>query len=1150
LLYGIEHTGRIEFAKLPRTTKPNYLFTETLTEKALNVSENGEILSSVETGKQLYETPCCPHCESQSFRSLVFSDALLQSIVTETMLSHMPKADTRLNRFLPARGRKIIAFSDSRAESARLGVHLTRTHEFQVFRFLLLDVLQSAFNGRATSLKILETEIAQRRDKIGLLSDPEEIAYHQKKLDEDFREYTKQKSGLPINDCVERLAKHPGVGELWAERNDIKDGKDEQSFWEHNQRKVAETLPLRLALEVMTPNIQDTTLESLGLAKLTFPGLESITLGEEHYIELGKAYESLKPRFEALIEAFLYLLRRNRVIVPEENNRELYNERQGIGSYAVWEGSGIRTQPMKVTNRSLLLRFAKRILERCNIGEPTEELALDLLKVVFGVLLKAAKNKSVSWLEYSDAIQVDNGRMVEGFRIRYEELALVTPDQIFVNTETGHIWNFNCMGVVPEAEDAIRLVPFAEVNPEDLPKAALYRRMYSGGGEEWERRIVSEGVWAQEHSAQLDSGRNRDNQTFFENGRLNVISATTTMEVGIDIGDLSGVFLGNIPPNRASYLQRSGRGGRRSDGSAITVPYARRHLYDQNAYLRFEEYLKMPFRKPTISLHKEKIARRHFGSFLVGLFFEEVPSFDNMPKGVFISMADFCGLGNMPQKDDRNAAIYERKENTPYDALVDFVRNWDPDRCLYMLNQIFDGTPLQAASWKEETNRFVEGLKKAVGEYLQETQRLFEDWNEVPREAKSARNAIRYAIKQRYDITMVALLADAQLLPKYGFPIEVRTLIAPKPGKSDSNFNFQRSGLQALREYVPGSVLLADGYFVESRGIVKHWSGADLGDKAFGRKLTFFECSHGHVAPLVDTDEKICRVCGDTEGFVFDGLMPDVGYRTAEWEPPARFGGVRRVGWIEVYTDFNKSETPEQKEHFVVHMQETANIYGVNRGNDGRGFAICTSCGYATSETAKAEGLEKLPKEFEKHAPLYMEKSSSRCQYATPWRNINLATRIQTDAIILEPVQSIADKDLGQAIVNTLHLSGADILGLDEREIGVELLSEGDGFRFLFYDTAAGGAGHTHDLALNRYEEWIGASIERLNRCSCQFGCIRCIVTLKTTSPLPRRGALEWFNRKTTLPPKIGANSNKEDDSLFSNIGDVGKSQLRKLKKV
>ncbi len=88
------------------------------------------------------------------------------------------------------------------------------------------------------------------------------------------------------------------------------------------------------------------------------------------------------------------------------------------------------------------------------------------------------------------------------------------------------------------------------------------------------------GLWAEEHSAQLSPQQNRRLQDLFKAGIRNILSATTTLELGIDIGGLSAVLLGNVPPGKANYLQRAGRAGRRADGSSAVVTFARPRPFD------------------------------------------------------------------------------------------------------------------------------------------------------------------------------------------------------------------------------------------------------------------------------------------------------------------------------------------------------------------------------------------------------------------------------------------------------------------------------------------------------------------------------------------------------------------------------------------
>jgi hypothetical protein len=76
---------------------------------------------------------------------------------------------------------------------------------------------------------------------------------------------------------------------------------------------------------------------------------------------------------------------------------------------------------------------------------------------------------------------------------------------------------------------------------------------------------------SQEHTAQLGVAELEKRENRFRQGRINMLSCSTTLEMGVDIGELQAVVLRNFPPHVSNYQQRAGRAGRRTDGVAITL---------------------------------------------------------------------------------------------------------------------------------------------------------------------------------------------------------------------------------------------------------------------------------------------------------------------------------------------------------------------------------------------------------------------------------------------------------------------------------------------------------------------------------------------------------------------------------------------------
>ncbi|MFJ2303487.1 DEAD/DEAH box helicase [Streptomyces sp. NPDC087787] len=334
---------------------------------------------------------------------------------------------------------------------------------------------------------------------------------------------------------------------------------------------------------------------------------------------------------------------------------------------------------------------------------------------------------------------------------------------------------------------------------------------------------------------------------------LDVLSVTTTMEAGVDIGPLSAVLMANMPPTRFNYQQRVGRAGRRTSPVALALTVCRGRSHDEHYFQDPKRITNDPTPPPYLSTDMRDIYQRVLAAEVLRRAFDAVQAATEGEVGIDPTRnvhGQFGHAADWPAVSDAVSAwikSHDAEIRSLAEALADRTRStW---------------SPAEAAAWvAEELVSSITRIADAPGGHHELSQRL----------------------------------AESGLLPMFGFPTSARYLYTKRPFDS---YPWPPSGVVdrsldiAISQFAPGAETVKDGQVHTAAGVVAFTPTGRTPravDKPFGQPASIGICrACGHLAQNVqlalnqeeDTSPPPCRACGAADG----------SYREIELREPAGF---------------------------------------------------------------------------------------------------------------------------------------------------------------------------------------------------------------------------------------------------------------------
>ncbi|MBF0449993.1 MAG: DEAD/DEAH box helicase [Candidatus Magnetomorum sp.] len=1091
-------------------------------------SNNGiEICLMVPDGNERLTCICCNTKEQNSylFTPIRIGAPFLLQTAIPIILNQMPAFNNAIND-LPHQGRRILSFTDSRQGTARFSTKL----QLETERNFVRSVLYHSVHARIE--KPDDDNTAKIKDEIHALKNLKSnsdaiqniITEKQQALDQL---QSPAPGRLSWNDAINRLLTTTSFKEF------LLPPLKEQTFG-FNDCQLAE---LCLWREFMSRPRRQFSLEVFGLLRIGYPVLERIrtvpSVARQHRISLDD--------WQALAHILMDFKIRTEMSVAITRDVQRWVGYPGqpgfiIGPDQTKSKKKQKTWPStktKVHRKSRLVRMIayglQLDLENHADCAEIEALLIELWHASSPILTLS-----------EDGYHLELNRQIDFVQVREAWICPVTR-RLLPMTFKG-ITPYLPLNATSSLSECIKVSMPSLPSPYWLEKDRM-------SSEQWLEtdpdiiRLRQSGVWTDlcdniaafskyfystEHSAQISGPTLSYREKQFKEGRINVLSCSTTMEMGVDIGGLTTITMNNVPPHPANFLQRAGRAGRRGETKALSFTLCKSNPHGesvfQNPMWPFTSQLSIP----QVSLQSQPIVQRHINSLILSFFLHH-----QAPDDIWhLTCGWFFGAGD----EDHSPPCEQFRFFCENDAITH-------QRLKEGIFHLTKRTILAGVPIAHHLQTTIEMIKEVIQRWNIDYQSLNDNLSLVktPGGKSKAEAAINIQMKRMRKEYLLKDLANHNFLPGYGFATGLACLVTTtieqinikgkilKGKKLREDNKAMRAGYPsrplpvAIRDYAPGTDTVLDGRVYHSSGITLNWQiPADLEGPPEIQSLRWvWRCKTCGANGTRYSIPTTCPQCGEQNSDQlkqYEYIQPSGFAVDIRWKPhndisipqylPVRDPLISLEGadWLSLPT------TVLGRYRFSTNGA----LFYRTDGLHGEGFVLCFRCGRA--DAMLPEG--KLPLSFAdkdgnpiphkrlrggKDHEMERECPGSHEDFAIK-THLRLGATVYTDVLELQlnqlngiPLDRVQAYSTGVA----LRLALARKLGIDDQEIG-SIVSPGiddhghPTYSIFLFDTAQGGAGYVkHALqelpSLFRHAQKIVTCPKK-----CDTACHSCLLDFNT----------------------------------------------------